>query len=211
MAATRKRQRLETHGRWPLLAAAAALPMSAIAVRRPALRPWAALLLHQTEEWVWPGGFLPWINREVLGSGEDEFPLDRRLGFAINVVLGWGSSLAAAAGPIGAAPAALLYSSNLGNVALHVSWAVRHRRYDPGVLTAVATLAPTGVAGLRSLASDERVPRDALWAGVAAGGAASVLLPRITSRQQFRVYDGRTRKRGTCARSFYEPSFVNAT
>ncbi|HTZ87386.1 MAG TPA: HXXEE domain-containing protein [Solirubrobacteraceae bacterium] len=175
--------RRETHGRWPLLAAAGALPVSALAIRRPALRPWAALLLHQTEEWVWPGGFLPWINREVLGSREDEFPLDRRLGFAINVVLGWGSSLAAAAGPRGAAPAALLYSSNLGNVALHVSWAARNRRYDPGVVTAVATLAPTGVAGLRSLSSDERVPRSAVWSGIAAGCAASVLLPQLLRRR----------------------------
>lgn len=173
----------ETHGRWPLAAAAGAIPVSALAVGRPGLRPWAALLWHQTEEWVWPGGFLPWINREVLGSGEDEFPLDRRLGFLINVVLGWGSSLAAAAGPKGAAPAALLYSSNLGNVALHVSWAARNRRYDPGVVTAVATLAPTGAIGLRALASDPRVSRRALWSGIVAGVAASVLLPSALRRR----------------------------
>ena len=58
----------DTHGRWPLVAAAALLPVTAAAVARPALRPLAALLWHQTEEWVCPGGFLPWINREVLGS-----------------------------------------------------------------------------------------------------------------------------------------------
>jgi hypothetical protein len=60
--------------------------MSALAVQQPAVRPLAALLWHQAEEWVWPGGFLPWMNREVIGSDDDELPLDRRIGFVINVV-----------------------------------------------------------------------------------------------------------------------------
>src|ERR1700733_10858231 len=110
------------------------------ASRRPGLRPLAALLAHQTEEWVWPGAFLPWINREVLGSDEDEFPIDRDLGFAINVLFGWGLSTASIAGPPTAAPTALLYVSHLGNAGLHLSWAARHRRYDPGSITALATL-----------------------------------------------------------------------
>ena len=35
-----------------------------LAVQEPSVRPLAALLWHQTEEWVWPGGFLPWMNCE---------------------------------------------------------------------------------------------------------------------------------------------------
>jgi hypothetical protein len=70
--------RTETHGRWPWVAAAATLPVCAAAFDRPPLRPLAALLLHQTEEWVWPGSSLPWMNRTVLGSDDDEFPIDRR-------------------------------------------------------------------------------------------------------------------------------------
>jgi hypothetical protein len=127
-------------GLWSVRQAVA--PISALAVRRPEFRPLAALLWHQTEEWVWPGSFLPWINRSVLGSGQDEFPIDRRLGFIINVVLGWGGSLAATKPSLAAAPVTALYVSHFGNAALHVSWAVRHRRYDPGVVTAVAALAP---------------------------------------------------------------------
>src|SRR5689334_18509090 len=101
------------------------------------MRPLAALLWHQTEEWVWPGGFLPWVNREVLGADRDEFPLDRRLGLVIKVVVGWGSGLIAAAGPRGGGASAFLCTINLGNIGLRVSWAVRHQRYDPGVITAV--------------------------------------------------------------------------
>jgi len=86
---------METHGRWPVVGAVALIPVSALAAKRPGLRPLAALLWHQTEEWVWPGSFLPWVNREVLGSDEDEFPIDRRLAFIIDVPLGWGGSVAA--------------------------------------------------------------------------------------------------------------------
>lgn len=174
---------METHGRWPLVAAAAAAPVTVAAFRRPGLRPLAALLLHQSEEWVWPGGFLPWMNREVLGSGHDEFPLDRRLGLVINVGLGWGASLATLAGPGAAAPSAFLYVSHLGNVVLHVQWALRHRRYDPGLVTALATLAPTAVVGLRALRADRRVSRAALAAGVAAGAASSIALPALLKRR----------------------------
>lgn len=169
------------------MAAAGALPVSAFAIRRSALRPLAALLWHQTEEWVWPGGFLPWINRELLHSELDEFPLDRRLGFGINVLFGWGSSVAAATGPRAAAPAALLYASNLGNVVLHLSWAARHRRYDPGLITAITTLAPTAVVGFRDLMTDSRVSRRALAAGTVTGLATSVLLPPLLRRRSTRA------------------------
>jgi hypothetical protein len=174
----------ETHGRWPLVAAGAVGPVTAVAVRRPAARPLAALLWHQTEEWVWPGGFLPWMNREVIGSDEDEFPLDRRLGFVINVALGWGFSAVAPTGAPATVPAAILYTSHLGNVGLHVGWAIRHRRYDPGVLTAIATLGPMGVIGLRSLARDPAVSRRALRAGVIGGIATSALLMPTLKRRR---------------------------
>ena len=182
---------LETHGRWPVVGAAGLLPVSAAAVKRPILRPLAALLWHQTEEWVWPGSFLPWINREVLGSDEDEFPIDRLLGFAINVVFGWGLSLMTAAGPSAAIPSTALYVSHLGNTALHVSWAIRNRRYDPGVVTAVATLVPTAIAGLRGVARDDRVTHRAQNAGVIGGvlfstGLVPMLKLRVRGRRRSR-------------------------
>lgn len=174
---------LETHGRWPLVGAAALAPVSAAAYRRRRLRPLAALLWHQTEEWVWPGAFLPWINREVIGSDEDEFPLDRRLALLINVVFGWGLSAAAAAGPSAAAPAAALYVSHLGNAGLHLSWAARHRRYDPGSVTALVGLAPVAVSGLRDLAKDPDADRGSLRAGIAAGVALSIGLMPLMKRR----------------------------
>jgi hypothetical protein len=175
--------RVDPAQHWQHVGAAALFPVSAIAVERRELRPLAALLWHQTEEWVWPDGFLPWMNREVLGSDQDEFPLDRYLGLIINVGFGWGSCLATLAGPRAAPAAALLYVSNVGNFALHVGWAVRHRRYDPGSITAIATLMPVAITGLRGLYRDERVSRRSLWAGIAAGVAFSVGLPPLLRRR----------------------------
>lgn len=156
-------------GRWPLLGAAALVPVSIASRSRPELRPLAVLLAHQTEEWVWPGGFLPWINREVLGSEEDEFPLDRRAGFVINVGFGWALSLSALAGPGAAGPMAMLYTSHIGNAGLHIGWAVAHRRKDPGLVTGALGLLPLGVTGLYRLAKDPRNSRAGLAAGIGAG------------------------------------------
>lgn len=178
---------VETHGRWPVVGAAALLPVSAAAVKRPGLRPLAALLWHQTEEWVWPGSFMPWINREVLGSDEDEFPIDRPVGFTINVVFGWGLSLATAAGPRAATPSTTLYVSHLGNAALHVGWAIRNRRYDPGIVTAIATLLPTAIVGLRDAARNTQVPQRAQQAGVIGGVLLSTgLVPMLKLRMRAR-------------------------
>jgi hypothetical protein len=66
------------------------------------------------------------------------------------------------AGRRAAAPSVFLYVSHLGNAALHLQWAIRHRRYDPGRLTALLTLAPVAIIGLRALHTDPEVSRGAL-------------------------------------------------
>jgi hypothetical protein len=50
-----------------------------------------ALMLHQFEEYGWPGGF-PWIMNEVIrhrGGPTDRYPLNQNNAFFINVVLAW--------------------------------------------------------------------------------------------------------------------------
>lgn len=159
----------DTHGKWPLIGAAALAPVAAASVSNPELRPLAALLAHQTEEWVWPGGFLPWINQEVLGGDQPEFPLDRLDGLIINVGFGWLLSAAVLAGPAAAAPQAMLYTSHLGNAGLHVGWAVKHRRYNPGLATALFALLPVSIGGLRKLIRNPDARPAHVGAGVLAG------------------------------------------
>lgn len=180
---------LDTHGKWPLVASAALIPTSLLAVREPGLRPLAALFAHQTEEWVWPGGFLPWINETVIGSDDPEFPIDRPAGFLINVGFGWGLVLSALAGPAAAASQTALYVSHIGNAGLHIGWAAKNRRYDPGLAAALVTLLPTGILGLRKLARDPEVNRRQMMSGVAAGlviaaGMFPMMKLRLKRRQR---------------------------
>ena len=89
---------LETHGRWPWVAAGLVAPAwSSVAARRDELPEdglWVAglalpiLVSHQSEEWVWPGGFLPFCNQRLLGSDRPDWPLTERDGFHVNVTVG---------------------------------------------------------------------------------------------------------------------------
>lgn len=177
-----------THGRWPWLAAAAAVPATAVLVaRREQLAGddgavrwllWATLpafFWHQTEEWVWPGGFLPWFNREVVGSDDDEFPITREGGLVINVGVGWG--LAVASGALGMrAPAlgATVLASDLANAGMHLGLAARRRSYNPGTLTSALVFVPLGVAGLAAIARHPRGGLKPTAAGLLGGALMGV-------------------------------------
>ena len=50
---------------------------------------WPSLVSHQSEEWVWPGGFLSFCNTRLLGSDRRDWPLTERDGFHVNVSIGW--------------------------------------------------------------------------------------------------------------------------
>ena len=161
---------LETNGRWPWIAAGLVVPTwSAAAARRGELREnglWVPglalpiLVSHQSEEWVWPGGFLPFCNMRLLGSGRPDWPLTERDGFLVNVTGGW---LSAVAGlllwrrtPVVAAGVLCIEA---GNVLMHAAMAVRERRYNPGVVTATTLMVPHVAAGARWLARSGRVSR----------------------------------------------------
>jgi hypothetical protein len=183
-----------THGRWPWLAAVAAAPVTAAYVANlerlredAAWAMWAPLpvyLWHQTEEWVWPGGFLPWFNRDVLASGEDEFPITRRDGLVINAGLGW--ALAVAGGARGLRTpelGATVLGMLVGNAVLHLVETARAGRYTPGAATAVALLGPVGVAGLAAVARHPRGgPRAASVGALLGLGSGVVMLTAMRRR-----------------------------
>lgn len=185
--ALRKR---DTHGQWPWVSAAATAPSAVVAV---AARDWLkqdgrwalwlplpVLFWHQTEEWVIPGGFLPWFNREVAGSGQDEFPITRPLGLVINVGLGWAVCLAAGAcghdRPFLPAMSLALF---VGNAGLHGGRLVADRRYNPGSATGVVLMLPLGIGGLVRLLRDPDVDARAALRGLAAGVVASAALMAV--------------------------------
>jgi hypothetical protein len=179
---------VDTHGRWPLLAAALAGPSwaAALAKRGELGRDdtWVAalafpiLVSHQAEEWVRPGGFLPFCNERLLGSPEATWPLTERDGFHVNVTIGWASAVAALAlWRRSAAPAALVLWIEAGNALMHSGMAARERRYNPGLATATLMMATHALAGSRALRRSGRLSRRGAAFAAAAGGAISVGMP----------------------------------
>ncbi len=187
---------VDTHGRWPLTSAALVAPAWATTLaRREALRrddAWVAMLAlpilvaHQTEEWVRPGGFLPFCNERLLGSDRPTWPLTERDGFHVNVTLGWGTALAAAAlWRRSAMPAAVVLWMEVGNAALHTGMAVRERRYNPGVVTGLALMGVHAAASARALRRSGRLGRREGLASFAVGLAIDAGLP-VTMKLRMR-------------------------
>jgi hypothetical protein len=186
---------LETHGRWPWIAAGLVVPAwSLAAARRGELRAdgvWVAalafpiLVSHQSEEWVWPGGFLPFCNTRLLGSDRPDWPLTERDGFHVNITAGWLSAVAGLAlwrRTPGVAAGVLLMEA--ANVLMHASTAVRERRYNPGVVTATALMVPHAAAGILWLGRSGLISRrQGLLAG-AIGSAFAGLAPAMKLRMR---------------------------
>jgi hypothetical protein len=176
-----------THGRWPWAAAALAGPAWTAALSSERLRrddAWVAalglpiLLTHQTEEWVRPGGFLPFCNERLLGSSQPTWPLTERDGFHVNVTLGWSSALlAAATWQRTAAPAAFVLWIEAGNALMHTSMALRERRYNPGLVTATLLMGMHAASGAVALRRSGRLSRRGARLAAAAGIAFSAGLP----------------------------------
>jgi hypothetical protein len=177
---------MTTTRRWPLVAAAAVAPTWAGAFGR---RHWLAtggrwvaglalpiLVAHQTEEWVKPGGFLTFANQRLLGSDQPAWPLTERLAFHVNVTAGWGSAIAGLMlWQRSPAVAAGVVAMEAGNVAMHAGFAVRERSYNPGVVTAVALMAPHAAASAVWLGRSGRMTRSGIAATVAIGAAFAAL------------------------------------
>ena len=141
------------------------------------------LLWHQTEEWVLPGGFLPWFNREVWHSERDEFPVTPKMGFTINVLIGWCVSCAAVAS-MRRAPslACAVLTTHLGNGVLHIREAALARRYNPGLASALV-LAPLGATGALGMVKDPDVRKRDSLGGILGGAIVSAGLVGFLRRR----------------------------
>lgn len=136
------------------------------------------LVTHQTEEWVRPGGFLPFCNQRLLGSDRSTWPLTERDGFHVNVTLGWGSAvLAAATWNRTAAPAAFVLWIEAGNALMHTAMALRERRYNPGLATAALLMGAHAARGAVALRRSGRLSHRGARLAAAAGIALSAGLP----------------------------------
>jgi hypothetical protein len=46
-------------------------------------------LLHEAEEYIFPGGFLRFFNRDIFRMPHDDEPLDENFSFWVNILLIW--------------------------------------------------------------------------------------------------------------------------
>ncbi|HEX4304599.1 MAG TPA: HXXEE domain-containing protein [Solirubrobacterales bacterium] len=189
---------IETHGRWPWIAAALVAPAwgAALAWRGALGRDdaWVAalglpiLVTHQTEEWVRPGGFLPFCNERLLRSDRPTWPLTERDAFHVNVTAGWGTAiLAAALWRRSAAPAAVVLWAEAGNTAMHAGMALRERRYNPGLVTGVALMGVHAAAGARTIRRSGRLGRAEALGAAVLGIGLSAFLPVAMKRRMRRT------------------------
>ncbi len=114
-----------------------------------------AYLLHQAEEYIFPGGFKHHFNKTVgktVSGGLDDILSDTEICF-INVVMVWGAHVFCAV-------VAQHYSMKIGvflpvfalsNAVLHVMATVRGRCYNPGIVTSLIVFFPLSLYSLYSL------------------------------------------------------------
>ena len=107
-------------------------------------------LLHEFEEYILPGGFVPFFNHNILGSRQDYWPLNKKMSLWINIPIIY------LAYPITAILATfygydfglwLMYFSIL-NALGHVGMAARLKKYNPGFVVSLLGNIPFGIYSL---------------------------------------------------------------
>ena len=104
-------------------------------------------MLHQTEEYIFPGGFGKFFNTKIFNLATDDKPLDETFIFYVNVILIW------IALPVFGLLSTLNYSFGLwlpyfslfAGVA-HIALALKARKlYNPGLLMSLFINIPVGL------------------------------------------------------------------
>jgi len=119
----------------------------------------AFLMLHQFEEYVYPGGFKEFFKSNI--SGFVRFKINDASAFHVNVTLGW-SFYFLAAMLSGKYPVLLVVALgiNLLNGLVHTGAAIVLRKYTPGLLSGLFIFLPFSIYVLRQL-----IINDLIFAG----------------------------------------------
>lgn len=167
--------------RWPYVGLALAVALVGVLALDPGLDDLqvllvvslVTLLLHQGEEYVWPGGFPQMVNRVVFGSDRpDRFPLNQRTAWLINVALGWTVyALAAILGDRAIWLAIATLTVSAGNVAAHtLLFNIRGRTvYNPGLATCWLLFVPVIVWFAVAASREDWVSTSDVVIGIAVG------------------------------------------
>ena len=105
------------------------------------------LLLHQFEEYIYPGGFSEFFNRTIQRkNATTQSPLNTGGILLVNVVFGWTAYLISAISGIHNLWLALgLLGITVSNGILHTAMALVKRKYVPGLISGFLLFIPFGV------------------------------------------------------------------
>ena len=119
----------------------------------------AFLMLHQFEEYVYPGGFKDYFNNRIYNPfGFFKNRLTDKGIFFVNVVLGWGMNLTVLIFFIGNIYAMLAaVTVQLINGVMHFFMAFKNRNYNPGLVTGAILFIPLGLYLYNKLYSSSAV------------------------------------------------------
>lgn len=141
----------------------------------------AALMLHQFEEYVYPGGFMDFFNSNIYNpNGIIKFRINDKGAFLVNVITGWGAYLVGAV--IGAKyPVYLmiLLAINFVNGAAHTGALIKLRKYNPGFITGLFLFVPLSIYSAVTFINHGIIDKGS-WLVIIAGTIIGILIIPFT-------------------------------
>jgi Protein of unknown function with HXXEE motif len=141
-----------------------------------------ALLIHQFEEYGYPGWFPGMLNRKVFGSEKSlSYPLNKLTSWVVNVPMAWSFYLFAiiwSAEFPSLGLACILLS--LGNLMGHLGFSIKGRTwYHPGLISALCLFAPVVWVYLVVLDPMQFLGEKTMWNGILFGVIANAMIPLV--------------------------------
>jgi len=139
-----------------------------------------SLLIHQFEEYGYPGWFPGMLNRKVFGSANSlSYPLNKLTSWVVNVLFAWSFYLLSIfwSGEYPALGIACILLS-LGNLLGHIGFTIKSKMwYHPGLLSAMLLFAPLIWVYLLVLDPMQFLGEKTTWNGILLGIIANAMVP----------------------------------
>jgi hypothetical protein len=135
-------------------------------------------MVHQFEEYIYPGGFKKTVNIKILKTGDPNFPLSDRLSFIINIGAWLLFIIAAIAGFSAIWLPVMLLFFNFGNALGHVFFgSIKLRNYNPGFFSSLFLIIPFSTFVIINLVGENLLTAGDIVISIAIGALLGATLP----------------------------------
>lgn len=137
----------------------------------------STLLIHQFEEYVYPGGFKDFFNENIWNKNRIlKYPLNNKGVILVNVILGWSAySISAVQGDKYIWLAIGLTGITILNGIMHTILFIIHRKYNPGSISGLFLLIPFGAYLLYQLLGE--ISTEKITSGIIIFILGTILIP----------------------------------